>query len=153
MRALLPTLLLAVLLSGCASMTGTEPVTIALNPEHHSGESGTATLIPEGDKTKVVIALSNTPAGVAQPVHIHPGTCDHLNPHPRWGLADIVDGKSDTIVPVSLAALEGGTYAINVHKSAQDMSTYVACGDIPEYGGYIGGGYAGSGYYSLPSQY
>ena len=153
MRALLPPLLLAVLLSGCASMTATEPLTVALNPENNSGESGTATLIPEGDKTKVVIALSNMPPGAVQPVHIHEGTCGHLNPVPRWSLNEIVDGKSETIVPEPLATIQGGTYAINVHKSAQDMSAYVACGDIPEYGGYIGGGYSGSGYYSLPSQY
>jgi hypothetical protein len=36
------------------------------------------------------------------------------------------------VLPVSVSALEGASYAINVHKSASDLKTYVACGDIPK---------------------
>jgi hypothetical protein len=42
-----------------------------------------------------------------------------------------VDGKSMTVVRgVSLTDLRKSHYAINVHKSAMDLGTYVSCGDI-----------------------
>jgi hypothetical protein len=43
----------------------------------------------------------------------------------------VVDGKSTSTVPVKLdALLSGGRTAINVHKSTDDIKTYVACGNI-----------------------
>jgi hypothetical protein len=42
----------------------------------------------------------------------------------------VVNGSSVTIVKVPLTDLLGGRYAINVHKSAAEVSTYVACGDL-----------------------
>jgi len=47
----------------------------------------------------------------------------------------VVDGKSSTVVPVGLESLTGGKMAINVHKSADDLKTYVSCGDIGKGGG------------------
>jgi hypothetical protein len=46
-------------------------------------------------------------------------------------LNDVTNGKSDTTVNASLASLMNGNSAINVHKSAAEIQTYVACGDIP----------------------
>jgi hypothetical protein len=40
------------------------------------------------------------------------------------------NGKSETTVNASLDSLEKGSYAINGHKSAQEVSTYVFCGSI-----------------------
>jgi len=79
-------------------------------------------------------ALSG-PKGTAQPAHIHEGTCSKLDPKPKWGLENVVDGKSTTEVPVGLAEIQKGTYAINVHKSGEDLKTYVACGNIAKSGG------------------
>ena len=45
----------------------------------------------------------------------------------------MVDGKSTTVVPVSLDSVKG--MAINVHKSTSDIKTYVSCGDIGKGGG------------------
>jgi hypothetical protein len=42
----------------------------------------------------------------------------------------VMGGKSSTVLPVSVSALMSGGYAINVHKSTDDLKTYVACGDI-----------------------
>jgi hypothetical protein len=41
-----------------------------------------------------------------------------------------VDGISETTVNQPLAALTAGGLAVNVHKSAADLKTYVACGDL-----------------------
>lgn len=106
------------------------PITIKLGTQNNSGETGTATLTPEGHKTKVVIELSNTPAGVAQPAHIHEGTCAKLDKAPKWKLEPVTDGKSTTMVPVSLGTILKDKTAINVHKSPAEIQVYVACGDI-----------------------
>ena len=59
-------------LSGCGS--GSDEVVVDLEEQNGSGESGTATLTTDGEKTKVVIALDN-PSTVPQPAHIHEGSC------------------------------------------------------------------------------
>src|SRR5438552_9946512 len=106
------------------------PVTIQLSEQNGSGESGTATLSDMGNgQTHVVLNLSNAP-GVAQPAHIHKGTCANLDPTPTYPLTSVTNGQSDTMVPVSLVNLTSGTFAINVHKSAAEAGVYVACGDI-----------------------
>ena len=102
-----------------------------LQPQNNSGESGTATLTKAGDnQTKVVLEVQGAPAGVSQPVHIHKGTCSKLDPKPAYPLSPVVNGKSETTIKASLDSLQKGGYAINGHKSAQEASTYVFCGDI-----------------------
>jgi hypothetical protein len=87
------------------------------------------------DKTKVEINLKGAPKGTPQPAHIHQGTCAKLDPKPKWGLENVVDGKSTTEVPVGLAEIQKGAYAVNVHKSGEDIKTYVSCGNIRKAGG------------------
>lgn len=120
--------LLAVLgLATAASPADSVKVTMA--PQSGSKESGTATLTKEGaDTTKVVVNL--TGATGQQPAHIHKGTCSNLDPKPTYPLSPLANGKSETVVKASLDDLEKGGYAINVHKSAQDVKTYVSCGEI-----------------------
>lgn len=86
------------------------------------------------------------------PAHIHAGSC----PEPGdvvAGLSDVsfdmnVDGTASasmeavgqasaipveasvTTVPLALADIVAGEHAINVHASADDLGTYIACGDI-----------------------
>lgn len=116
-------------LAGAASAADT--ITVQLAPLNNSGESGTATLTDLGDgTTRVVLNLAGGAAGVAQPAHIHEGTCTNLNPTPKYPLQNVTDGKSEMVVKVSLSDLTSGQYAINVHKSAQEVAVYVACGNI-----------------------
>src|SRR5207247_5104226 len=106
-----------------------QDLSVKLEPLNSSGETGTATLSKAGDKeTKVVISVSGGPAE-AQPTHIHKGTCASLDPKPAFPLSPVTGGKSETVVKAAMADLEKG-YAINGHKSAQDLKTYVFCGDI-----------------------
>lgn len=86
------------------------------------------------------------------PAHIHAGSC----PEPGdvvAALSDVsfdmnVDGAASagaspvgqdsaipveasiTTVPLALADIVAGKHAINVHASAEDLGTYIACGDI-----------------------
>lgn len=124
-------LILVTSLAGCAQLPGYHKnMKVDLNAQNQSNESGTATLTAMGEQTKVEIDLSNAPSGTPQPAHIHEGTCDNLAPKPKWPLSSVKNGKSSTTVPVSLDKLRSGQYAINVHKSADDLKTYVACGNI-----------------------
>ena len=104
-------------------------MTSELNELNGSGVSGTVTLTPVDSKTKVTINLTGAPQGGVEPAHIHEGTCDNLG-KPAYPLNDIKNGTSETTVDATADTLASGKYAINVHKSAQDMSTYVACGEI-----------------------
>ena len=126
---------LAVLVLGVAVLFATAPAvqaqdhSVKLEPQNSSGESGTATLSKAGDhETKVTIQVSGGPAE-AQPTHIHKGTCAKLDPKPAFPLSPVTGGKSETTVKASMDDLMKG-YAINGHKSAQDLKTYVFCGDI-----------------------
>jgi len=113
---------------------GGKSVSVRMQAQNDSGETGSAKLTAEGaDKTRVEISLKGAPKGTAQPAHIHEGSCAKLDPKPKHGLENVVDGKSTTVVPASLDSVKG--MAINVHKSTSDIKTYVSCGDIGKGGG------------------
>src|SRR5438309_6858060 len=88
-----------VVLLGVASSAPAADTTVKLEPQNSSGESGTATLTPEGDSTKVVLDVKG--ADGTQPTHIHKGTCAKLDPKPAFPLSPVVNGKSETTVKAS----------------------------------------------------
>ena len=123
---------LGLVLAGLPSIgLAADSTKVTLSPQSNSGESGTATLTKSGDnQTKVVLSVKGAPSGASQPVHIHKGTCDKLDPKPAFPLSPVVNGKSETTINASLDKLEKDGYAINGHKSSQDIKTYVFCGSI-----------------------
>ncbi len=80
------------------------------------------------------------PVAAAHPSHVHAGTCAELDPNPAYPLADVApvspDAAADavetgtTTIEATLGDLLASPYAINVHASAEDITTYIACGDI-----------------------
>jgi hypothetical protein len=134
---------LAIAVAGCGgSKSGSKTETVQLGAQSGSGESGTAVLTEEGKSTRVVIDLSNGTTE-PQPAHIHSGSCAKLDPTPKYALQSVVDGKSTSMVNEPLDDLKSEAYAINVHKSAAKIKTYVSCGDIGGKGGSSGGGQPG----------
>jgi lipoprotein-anchoring transpeptidase ErfK/SrfK len=107
-------------------------VTVKLAAQNSSGETGTATLAQTGPDVSVSVTM--TGAGtVAQPIHIHQGTCAKLNPQPMYPLTTVQNGTSmTTLKNMTVSALQTGDFAINVHKSTTDIPDYVACGNIPK---------------------
>jgi hypothetical protein len=61
------------------------------------------------------------------PAHIHPGTCANLVPQPIYPLENVIDGASETEIPVTLDELFAGDLALNLHFSPDDYGTYAAC--------------------------
>jgi len=102
----------------------------AIVVQNGSGESGTVTLTPLGDKTRVDVALVGAPADTPQPAHVHLGSCAKLDPKPKYPLATVVDGFSTTTLDVPIGQLTSGDFAVNVHKSTSEIPKYVACGDL-----------------------
>jgi hypothetical protein len=131
MRTLIALVLgFAILLAVTDSARAADTLTVQVLAQNNSGQSGTATLTDLGDGTTKVV-LSLTDLGPAQqPVHIHEGTCTTLNPTPKYPLTSLVNGKSETVVPVALSQLLAQPFAINAHKSAQEVAVYTACGNI-----------------------
>ena len=92
--------------------------------------------------------LAQTPvadtAAEAHPAHIHSGTCDQLG-DVVYPLADVRDpdrrgdgcGGGHAVkvsevnhVDAPLQEIIDGGHAINVHLSAEEIGTYIACGNI-----------------------
>ncbi len=85
-------------------------------------------------------ARDHTHAGAAHPSHVHAGACVDLDPNPAYPLQDVAPVTPDagagsvetatTTLDVSLDELLASPFAINVHESAENVATYIACGDI-----------------------
>jgi acetamidase/formamidase len=132
MKALIMGAFAAVLVLGAQSFAVAAPVSAAMHAQNGSGEDGTLTLEQKGADVVVTIDLKKG-TKLAQPAHIHPGTCAKLNPAPKYPLTNVVDGKSTTTLKgMKLATLQTGGYAVNVHKSTAEIAVYVSCGDIPK---------------------
>ena len=115
---------------------GANTINVTMAAQNGSKQTGTATVSNSTNKARsgnvqVTITLSNEPKGASEPAHIHDGTCAKLNPVPDKPLTNVVNGKSvTTVTGITVAELQKEKYAINVHKSAADLKTYVSCGNL-----------------------
>ena len=120
--------LIVVELVACAAPAATR--TVQLETLNASGVSGTVTLTEAGDSRTQVLVSVEPGANPDMPAHIHPGSCENLQPQPKYPLQNVVDGSSTTIVPAGLAELTAGDLAVNLHRSNEDLGTYTACADL-----------------------
>jgi len=134
----------AAALAVIAALVGFGPATVgaqaqkeasaAFTERNNSGISGTAVLKADGDRTSVTIEADGALGD--HPTHIHQGTCADLDPNPKYPLRDVelrttdLTGLSDTTVDVSVQELLETEHLILIHKSAENIGTYYACGDI-----------------------
>ena len=118
-------------MKGASGAMTAHAVTVKMMALNGSKQDGTATITPMGTGVAVMVKLNNEPAAASEPSHIHEGPCAKLNPAPWKPLKSVVGGTATTTVAgVTIAELTKGHYAINVHKSLNDLKTYVSCGDI-----------------------
>jgi len=111
-----------------ADSAAQQAMTVNISALNNSGVSGTAMLTPMGEQTNVVAQLQNAPG--PHPIHFHEGTCENLNPAVKLPLTAVQNGRSETMVPASVQTLMAMQHSINVHKSPQEASVYVACGAL-----------------------
>jgi hypothetical protein len=99
-----------------------------------SGISGVTSLVTEGDTTTVAIWADGALGD--HPTHIHEGTCADFDPNPQFPLTNVVlqtsalSGTSVSEVDVSVEDLLDSPHLILIHKSQEEIGTYIACGDI-----------------------
>lgn len=107
-----------------------ESVTLTLQEQNDSGITGEVELSPTSEgQLEVEIELDGSEGG-PHPAHIHRGSCAELDPTPEFPLEDVVDGRSETTLDISLGDLVLDEYAVNVHESAENADVYVACADV-----------------------
>lgn len=95
----------------------------------NSGVTGDVLFTPKGDKTEVSIMLKGAAQGSVYPSHIHFGGCPAGAV--KYPFMPIVDGKSVSLINVSIEQLwKELPLSVNVHKSASELKTIVACGDL-----------------------
>ena len=105
------------------------PLTLDLAAQGGSDQSGTAQLSADGEKTRIVVELANAP-DIPQPSHVHQGTCDEIGDVVA-PLENVVDGRAESVVDMSLAELRRGGLIVHAHKSEAEYDTSVACAEIP----------------------
>lgn len=110
-------------------MEETQTRNVVLSAQNNSGQSGSVLLEDLGDGTTRVTVSATAVYDNPQPAHIHSGTCEDLG-GVEYPLENVVDGASETVVEVSLDELTEGTFAVNLHRSAEQVSLYTSCGDI-----------------------
>ena len=104
---------------------------INMGQQNKSGQAGNASVTDVKGGVNVAIHIKSEPKGASEPAHIHKGTCSKLDPAPWKPLKPVVNGESFThLAGVTVADIKKAKYAINVHKSANDLKTYVSCGDL-----------------------
>jgi LPXTG-motif cell wall-anchored protein len=106
-----------------------QATTLQLVQQNNSGISGTATFTPSSGGLTVDLKVTGAGAG-PQPAHIHGGTCAQLSPTPEFTLASVTNGSSTTTLQTTLQSLAATPHAVHMHKSADELSVYVACADI-----------------------
>ena len=134
MKKYLPLVLVsvvAVLVGYYLVATAPKSATVALAALNDSGISGSALLKEENGQMIITLTLVGAPAGSSMPAHIHAGECPGIGAV-KYSLDPVVDGKSTTSLNgLKLSDLQTMLpLAINVHKSAEEISNYVACGSI-----------------------
>ncbi len=99
-----------------------------------SGIAGFASLTADGNQT--IVRIQADGALGDHPTHIHQGQCEDLDPNPEIPLTNVqlpptgVTGRSETSIDVSLDELLEQDRLILIHKSEEDLDTYLACGNI-----------------------
>jgi len=122
-------LMVALLATTTIAAAQQQATTLQLVQQNNSGISGTATFTPSGGGLTVDLKVTGAGAG-PQPAHIHGGTCAQLNPTPEFTLSSVANGSSTTTLQTTLQSLAATPHAVHMHKSADELSVYVACADI-----------------------
>ncbi|MDQ3950044.1 MAG: superoxide dismutase family protein [Gemmatimonadota bacterium] len=103
-----------------------------------TGASGTATARVEGGNTLVMLVLTGLPPGGPYPWHVHDGTCETGgpivgDPAAYAPLTVGADGRAEANARLLNFKLnEAKKYHVNVHRSAGDLATIIACGQLDD---------------------
>jgi hypothetical protein len=105
-------------------------IIVTIEELNGSGISGDATLTDNGDGTTTIDVLVDGATG-DHPMHLHSGTCEELGDVVEPLTNVDAEGSSVTDVALPLSDILAAQHSINIHLSADEIDTYVACGSLP----------------------
>jgi hypothetical protein len=135
----IPLLLLGLTLSACDTAT-TPPAdplwqTTLLAQPGFEGVTGNATASVATGQTTSTATIANAPQGGVHPWHVHAGTCGsggpivgEANAYPP--LQVDAGGNATATATIGVALQSNQPYYVNVHLSADELDTIVACGNL-----------------------
>lgn len=99
---------------------------------------GSAWMGPDGDdssRTEAWVAIENAVPGGKHPWHVHLGQCGSdrgiLGPPDSYEPLEVKNnGKADSKAEIPVPVPASGQYFVNVHASANNMRTIIACGNL-----------------------
>jgi hypothetical protein len=100
-----------------------------------AGISGRATIRSISNQTTIALTVEGLTPYASFPWHLHDGTCATGGPitgdaNAYSALSAGVDGKAQANATIGLKLNEAQKYHINVHRSAVDLATIIACGNL-----------------------
>ena len=104
----------------------------------YSAVTGTVRAAVEGANTTATIRLTGLQPGAHHPWHIHEGTCEtggpiYGDPNAYTPLHVGNEGSAEgTARLINLKLNEARKYHANVHLSASNMGTIIACGNVTD---------------------
>jgi len=111
----------------CGGGTSGSVATANVAALNASGVSGTATISDvAGGKLSVAVTVSDG-GNPDMPSHLHSGTCDAVG-DVVYPLSNVKGGTSTT--EVTATAAEVKELIVVVHKSAEEIAVYTACGPV-----------------------
>lgn len=121
--------------AGAPATVSTATWTATINPMGGSGITGSAMVRPTSGGGSATVSISGAPPNSTLPWHVHSGTCATgggvVGAAAAYSPLSVgADGKATSTANVSAALDPAAKYHVNVHKSASDMGTIVACGDL-----------------------
>jgi hypothetical protein len=126
---------------GSVSQAGIARWTASVQPQAGSSISGTLTVSQgnSANRTRANVSLTGATPGASLPWHIHQGTCDApgpiVGPREAYTMLGVSgDGTATIQAELPFAVPASGAYSINVHRSATEMGTIVACGNLTQTG-------------------
>jgi hypothetical protein len=99
------------------------------------GQAWMAADVKNADQTRAHIDISNAVPGGVHPWHVHRGQCG--SDQGIFGPADAYkplkvesNGRASSTAELSMPLPKTGDYFVNVHASARNLKTIVACGNL-----------------------
>ena len=116
----------------------------------NAGETGRGFMTAHGDRTLINLTITGVPPWVGRPIqlftYVYAGSCAKRDATPAYALNDTVQVTAQNsvgvsgpftiakVVPVPMAALRSGGYAIVLRTSPADGNWDIFCGDMKSAG-------------------
>ena len=150
MRYLLTPVIAAALTCGCAETADnrrSDTVSFVLQAgPRNAGETGRGFMTAQGERTLINLTITGVPPWVTRPIQlfsfVYAGSCAKRDATPAYALNDTVQVNTQggiglsgpftlaKTLPVSMAALRSGEYAIVLRTSPADGNWDIFCGNM-----------------------